>query len=284
MNSSNPFPADSDVKVTYYLPSLDLRQYIKYYWIVNVKSKSALSGPALISPSGFPELIFNFGATVHIDSLQTRKNNIPSLFVGGQITKPIAVAFGSSLQCLCVKLQPHSLKALFNTDSSLFTDKAISVSDINPRLNDALYHQLSEASSDDLRIDSIENHLRSLLKLNHHKVSATTTAVVEYIRKNPHMSLNILNNLVGCSSRTLQRQIKQDIGISPKMLYRILRFNKTYYQIKNNHQQSMHDIAFHCGYYDLSHLVNEFREFTGNSPALYFSDENVYNKLFAGIV
>lgn len=284
MNPSDPFPAVSDVKVTYYLPSLDLRQFIKYYWIVNVNSKSALFSPALISPSGFPELIFNFGDKVHINALKTHENDIPPLLIGGQITNPISVIFGSSLQCLCVKLQPHALKALFNTDSSLFTNKAISLADINPGLNEEVFDQLSEAFDDDKRIDYIESKLRSLLKLNHHKVNTITASVLEYIRENPNMSLNILNHLIGCSSRTLQRQIKQDIGISPKMLYRILRFNKTYYQIKNNHQYNMHDIAFHCGYYDLSHLVNEFREFTGNSPALYFSNENMYNKLFAGII
>lgn len=35
--------------------------------------------------------------------------------------------------------------------------------------------------------------------------------------------------------------------------------------------KSLTDIAYDCGYYDQSHFINDFKEFSGYSPKVYFS-------------
>lgn len=71
--------------------------------------------------------------------------------------------------------------------------------------------------------------------------------------------------------------------MSPKMYCRIQRFNKAYYYLKYKKCYSLQDISYMCGYYDLSHFVNDFKEFTGQPPQEYFTSENIYNSLFTGI-
>ena len=86
------------------------------------------------------------------------------------------------------------------------------------------------------------------------------------------------------STRSLQRKMMEDVGISPKMLIRTIRFNKAYHLIKYNKNLSFQDVSYFLGYYDLAHMINEFKEFTGRSPAIYFKQEDIYNSFFAGIL
>lgn len=274
----------SDLQVNYYLPSADLRQFIKYYWIVHINDAANQNFQAMISPSGFPELIFHFGDSVSIDQLENKKDKMPTALIGGQITQPVTVVFGGTLHCLCVKLQPHALKALFNVDSSVFTNNAFDLGVVNQQLRSDLFFQLTEAPNNNIRIAHIESFLRRLLKVSSHKVNSITVSMLNYFKNTTNVPLKGLEELSGCSSRTLQRKIKEDVGISPKMLYRIIRFNKAYYHIKHQQNINLQDVAFAHGYYDLSHFINEFREFTGQSPLVYFKDEKLINDFFAGIL
>lgn len=274
----------SDLQVNYYLPSADLRLYVKCYWIVHIKDAADISIQTMISPSGFPELIFHFGDSVSIDQLENEKDEVPAAMIAGQITQPITVVFGDTLQCLCVKLQPHALKAIFNIDGSVFTNNAFDLALVNQQHSSDLFYQLTESPNDIIRIAHIEYYLRKLLKLSCHKVNSITVSMLDYFRNTAYMPLKSIEELTGCSSRTLQRRIKEDVGMSPKMLYRIIRFNKAYHHLKHQQIINLQDVAFAYGYYDLSHFINEFKEFTGQSPLVYFKDEKLINDLFAGIL
>ncbi|RYF96544.1 MAG: AraC family transcriptional regulator, partial [Chitinophagaceae bacterium] len=51
---------------------------------------------------------------------------------------------------------------------------------------------------------------------------------------------------------------------------RILRFQMAtrLYGVK---EKSLTDIAYGCGYYDQSHFIHEFKQFSGYHPRQYFS-------------
>jgi AraC-like DNA-binding protein len=68
------------------------------------------------------------------------------------------------------------------------------------------------------------------------------------------------------SPRTITRWFARDIGIGPKKLVRIIRFHKVLSRL-----HSHNDSGFYLdyGYYDQSHFINEFKEFTGLSPEKY---------------
>lgn len=40
-----------------------------------------------------------------------------------------------------------------------------------------------------------------------------------------------------------------------------------------NKKKSLTDIAYDCGYYDQSHFINDFKEFSGYHPSQYFSGQ-----------
>lgn len=98
---------------------------------------------------------------------------------------------------------------------------------------------------------------------------------------------------IGCSRRHLIASFRQHIGLPPKTVARILRFNHTlrvmnrigrnldnnpdsrpYFdlpQIGNACHRNVRwpEVALDCGYYDQAHLIKEFQAFAGVTPAAF---------------
>jgi AraC-like DNA-binding protein len=56
------------------------------------------------------------------------------------------------------------------------------------------------------------------------------------------------------------------VGMTPKALCRIHRFRGALAMLDGATQVPWAALADQCGYYDQSHLINEFRSFSGLSP------------------
>ena len=70
------------------------------------------------------------------------------------------------------------------------------------------------------------------------------------------------------SVRQLERNFKKHLGLSPNEYSKIIRFQKALRLIQNaQRDRSLLDIAFECGYYDHSHLTNDFKRKAGCAPA-----------------
>jgi len=93
------------------------------------------------------------------------------------------------------------------------------------------------------------------------------------------VSIDTLVDELGLSNRHLGRQFLNTVGIGPKLLARIFRFQKVFKALQ---QQSGNwsAIAHDCGYYDQAHLIHDFREFSGQSPTGYLIQEHNISDCF----
>ncbi len=73
-------------------------------------------------------------------------------------------------------------------------------------------------------------------------------------------------------TRQFERRFKEYSGFSPKLFSRITRFQSSLDSFGNK-DKSLTDIAYDCDYYDQSHFINDFKEFSGYHPSQYFSGQ-----------
>jgi transcriptional regulator GlxA family with amidase domain len=71
---------------------------------------------------------------------------------------------------------------------------------------------------------------------------------------------------LGCSRRHLVAGFRQHVGLPPKRLARVLRFQRVVSLLDRSGGDGLGDIAAACGYYDQPHLNRDFRQFAGASP------------------
>jgi len=75
----------------------------------------------------------------------------------------------------------------------------------------------------------------------------------------------------GLTSRRFIRLFKDEVGLTPKAFCRIRRFQSTLAALHGRDDVDWADTAVACGYYDQSHLIHDFQDFAGLSPASYLS-------------
>lgn len=71
---------------------------------------------------------------------------------------------------------------------------------------------------------------------------------------------------LGVGIRQLARRFNTSVGLPPKLFGRMQRFMHVFRVIQEE-PYTWVDAAIHCGYYDQAHLIRDFRNFSGETPA-----------------
>ncbi|MET9542118.1 AraC family transcriptional regulator [Streptomyces sp. NPDC006553] len=84
----------------------------------------------------------------------------------------------------------------------------------------------------------------------------------------------------GWSLRHLENRFREQIGLTPKRLARILRLNHAIRQLAAGGRAA--DVAAGCGFYDQSHLSREFTALTGMPPGRFLATRKAASAWLAG--
>jgi AraC-like DNA-binding protein len=76
-----------------------------------------------------------------------------------------------------------------------------------------------------------------------------------------------LGRALGMSERTLRRRFDVAFGYGPKVLDRILRYQR-YLRLAENSSEGTAILALESGYSDQAHLIRESRRLTGSPPGV----------------
>lgn len=100
------------------------------------------------------------------------------------------------------------------------------------------------------------------------------------VSKKGAINIRKLERDTGYSSRWLNMKFDERLGISPKGLGAILRFQHYYQSILAGSIDFLRQKDFYEHYYDESHFIKEFKRFTGMSPSRLLSKQNEFGRLF----
>ncbi len=80
------------------------------------------------------------------------------------------------------------------------------------------------------------------------------------------LPIAVLTDELGCSDRHLVTRCREQLGLPPKTLARLFRFQRAVRLLERDDGRRFAEIAQACGYYDQAHLNRDFRELAGASP------------------
>jgi len=99
----------------------------------------------------------------------------------------------------------------------------------------------------------------------------TSQALRSICKSNGRIRISELEDLTGYTSRTLQRQFRADMGMSPKAFCRIMRCQSAIYDINHSENVTFSDLACDLGFSDQSHFLREFKKLVHTTPLDYFN-------------
>ena len=94
------------------------------------------------------------------------------------------------------------------------------------------------------------------------------------------VSIKELEKYTGYSARWLNMKFHEKLGLSPKNLASIVRFQQYYKSLVTNKEQFFLQKEFYNYYHDQAHFIKDFKRFTGYPPMFLSKSDNNYDKVF----
>ncbi|AJA70119.1 AraC family transcriptional regulator [Myroides odoratimimus] len=252
------------------LPILPLRDYVRYFWVLENSNDKAEKQTFKILPDGIPTLIYQDRPNLFLDQYH---QVAPQLYVYGQFSQFTDQSVEGSFRIIGAYLEPTALKALFKYDAIEFSNKNIALEDIVPN---TLLEQLVHTDTIEEKIGLLSSFLLEQIQYNRFE-----NKKIDYISLllQKGKSLKEIQDEINISEKTLERLVKQYIGMSPKLFSRIMRFQSSLDLLRESKFKNLTTLSYQSDYYDQSHYIREFKEFTGVSPKEFIksSDEQLIN-------
>jgi AraC-like DNA-binding protein len=137
-----------------------------------------------------------------------------------------------------------------------------------------LREQLLEADTPSERFRLLETALLRRLRRARPGHPAARAALAAFRAGGDSVSVADVATLVGLSRRRFIEVFETEVGLTPKLYTRLQRFHRVKQRIATlGGPPSWAAFAIDCGYFDQSHMIRDFVEFSGMSPTSYLRGE-----------
>jgi AraC-like DNA-binding protein len=165
--------------------------------------------------------------------------------------------------------KPFTIGPVFKRSARQLQNETIELNRWNPQKAMALNLQLTNAQSTAEKTEVIHRFILSQLTVNKRECSIIRYATDKLLEnQDADVLAQILHDLA-LTERTFQRIFKKYVGITATEYRRICQFQMAFYQLKSGQFENLTDVAYTNGYFDQSHYIRSFREFTAMTPNDY---------------
>jgi AraC-like DNA-binding protein len=262
MTLGDSLPAFMDYRE--YTPSEPLASAVHCIWTLEGDAASMESDVQPILPDGKSELIVHLAdpfERVHADGRCERQ---PAILFAGQLSSQLALRPTGRISVVGIRFRPDGAAGFLRESQDRFAGLTPSLSDVSPALAQTI--ESARSASDDPA--SVVTQLQSALERVVQPVADVRVRhVVERIgRARGMVSIGDLAAKVGLTPRHLERRFMQIVGMSPKRLARIARFQYALAMLDQLEPAPGTRTAAACGFADQAHFVRDFRELAGCPP------------------
>jgi AraC-like DNA-binding protein len=202
------------------------------------------------------------------------------IVLGGLHTRPVYIAQPRVQTGVQLAVRPLALRALFGLPASQLREQAVHGVDVLGPEAERLRERMSELPTWEQRFAAVAGYLRDRLADPSPGREPRADVVeawkwIAWHRGNGSMSE--LARHVHLSERQLTSVFKAELGLSPKAVSRLMRFENARQRIvravRAGKPLDISATAHTCGYYDHSHLVRDFQQYVGGSPSRWVDEE-----------
>jgi len=258
-------------------PRPPLNEFVECFWTLEGDGPSPGAAPERILPDGCVELILNFGERFS-EHHNNHRELQPRHFLVGQMSGPILISPNGTVQLMGIRFHPGGTSPFLRVPMNELTDHIAELGSLSSELERELLLASEDLSSLSEKISGIESVLIARLLRGSFDSFAVSLAS-RIVHSAGRVSVDQLATDAGISSRQLERRFLREIGIGPKLLGRILRFQQVFWAVERV-DSPWASIAVDCGYYDQAHLIRDFSQFAGQTPAVLLAERSALTEAF----
>ena len=261
-------------------PTKNLNPFVKCYWILE-SPKDENPERQKIVPDGCMEMIFHYG-DLYKQHLSSEKSIIqPRSFVFGQLSEPLEIEPTGKIGIFAVRFHPDGFIPFSNQPIKNLENKANDLEHIFGDLALELSKKIINSKTTTERIAIIEDFLMKYLANTETIDRVIKISLETMLNVNGQLTVNNLTDQIKVDTRKLQRKFASTIGLSPKQLAKIFRLQAALKKLSSDQKTKLVTAAHDSEYYDQSHFIKDFKEFTGQTPKEFYGENFKMSLLFS---
>jgi len=189
--------------------------------------------------------------------------------VVGAMSRPLIVNAAPGTSFLGVRFKPGKATQFLGVTAGDLTDQSIPLGEIWRRDDARVEARLTERQGIGRKLALLETALLERLKYKKDDDPYIGRLVRLILDRRGAVSIEALSEYAGISRQHVARKFDQHVGISPKLFCRIMRFQDLMTTIRRSGKVDWATTALDFGYYDQAHMISDFKEFCGLTPASF---------------
>jgi len=264
--------ADFDFDYTTRVPEGELGRFVEALWYARGRIPYAREK---IAPTGSTVAVFVLGDPI----LQTAANGDGETlraergFLIGPHDGPVINEPTGETYAVGIVSTPIGGEVLFGLRTAALRGRVFDLEPTWPAAT-TLRQALVDCDDGEPMLDVVEAHL-----VDHMHPAAPgldrCELAVTLLEANPTRSIASVATELGVSHGHLDRQFTRVVGLSPRMLARLLRMRRLLSGIDVRGQVAWADLAHELGWFDQAHLIRDFKRHTGVTPSQYIEAHRV---------
>jgi AraC-like DNA-binding protein len=247
-----------------------LRHVVRHYYQV----KDSLVGRASVQPvpARSPQILeFMFGTRYQVRRPDhgTTENVRAVALVGARTSRSAELILSGDVDAFTIVFQPGAFSRLFRIPAIEITNGDFDGGEVLGHDINELYARLGEASSFDDRVCVADSYMAALRSATE-PITAVDWAAMAVMRHRGSVRISELAHRAGLGLRQFERRFEYEIGVSPKLYARIIRFEAALQCRANAPTTHWTSIAHDLGYYDQMHMIHDFTRLSGESPSAIY--------------
>ena len=215
-------------------------------------------------PSADVTLILSLGPELRL--LEPRPARHTS-FVAGLDERSAVTEHDGEAAGVEVDLTPLAAHLFFRMPMHTLTCCVVELDDVLGREADRLVERLHDAPTWPARFHLLDDVIRARIADSPEPSPGVDWAWQRLLATAGRVRVGALASELGWSRKRLAAGFRDEIGLPPKAVARILRFRRAVRLLERDDDRSLGEIALDCGYFDQAHLNRDFRSFAGSTPS-----------------
>ncbi|CAM1344502.1 DUF6597 domain-containing transcriptional factor [Tenacibaculum amylolyticum] len=260
-------------------PNNELTDFVKCYWTLESSLEKTPVKNTII-PDGTMKLIFHYGDLYWHHPKNGESFLQPRCFLIGQLTKPYIVEPTGITGTFVVRFHPNGFSPFTDISIKDMENKPIPLKKLFGKEGEKLEQDILEAKTTSQRINIADTFLLGLLKSKKVKDRIVKSTIKTISQYKGLLSVNELSNQANLNRRVLARKFSSNVGLSPKQLSKIIRLQTALRSLLHNEKKSLIDLTYENEYFDQSHFIKDFKEFTGMTPKEFYREDLKMSLIF----
>lgn len=248
-------------------PAAALRRFVEHYWFVTPDD-----GPVDLRVDVFvdarADLVFNFGAPYTREVIGGAASEHRDSNLDAQRMVPIRIVQRGMVRTTGVRFHLGGLGAFVRGPLRPWTNRTPGVGEVFGEGAVQVDREVAALHDLDAQASALDRFLLSQLALD--DAHATFIRGLDrLVESDGNDSIESVAAQLAISTRQLDRLFARHLGIAPKAVAKVLRFQRTLRALMRDPEVTLAEVAADAGYFDQPHFIRDFKRMTGGVPRGY---------------